>query len=231
MRLLTPQEREALLLTSLQKILDGELTEGKVLRQLRKDILGMSQDQYAALVGISRRTLSDIENDIGSQSIAVINSVFKPFGLRLGLLPSSKFLFEKLVEAQDSEDVLFSGQDRLSSFKREVHKASGWYELRRNDKGQFYFVLKAGIGEVILRSEIYESKAAAETGIAAVQKNSPLDECYDRKEAVNGKWYFNLRTANGMIIGTSQMYTSSTVRDNGIESVKANGATTTIAIK
>jgi DNA-binding XRE family transcriptional regulator len=122
MKLLTPQERELLLLTSLQKILDGELTEGKVLRQLRKDILGMSQDQYAALVGISRRTLSDIENDTGSQSITVINSVFKPFGLRLGLLPSSKFLFAKLAEAQHSEDVLFTGQDRLSSFKREVHR-------------------------------------------------------------------------------------------------------------
>ena len=51
---------------------------------------------------------------------------------------------------------------------------SGWYELSSNDKGQHFFVLKAGNAETILRSEQYESKAAAENGIASVQKNSPL---------------------------------------------------------
>lgn len=105
---------------------------------------------------------------------------------------------------------------------------AGWYELSKNDKGQFHFVLKAGNGEVILRSETYETKAAAETGIASVQKNSPLDERYERKEAVNGKFYFNLKAANHQIIGTSQMYASSSGRDNGIESVKTNGSTTSI---
>ena len=105
---------------------------------------------------------------------------------------------------------------------------AGWYELSKNEKGQFHFVLKAGNGEVILSSESYESKAAAETGIASVQKNSPSDERYDRKEAVNGKFYFNLKAANNQIIGTSQMYASSSGRDKGIESVKTNGSTTSI---
>lgn len=105
---------------------------------------------------------------------------------------------------------------------------AGWYELSKNDKGQFHFVLKAGNGEVILRSETYETKAAAESGIASVQKNSPAEERYERKDAVNGKFYFNLKAANHQIIGTSQMYTASSGRDNGIESVKTNGPTTTI---
>ncbi|WP_062058198.1 YegP family protein [Cellvibrio sp. OA-2007] len=105
---------------------------------------------------------------------------------------------------------------------------AGWYELSKNDKGQFHFVLKAGNGEVILSSESYTSKAAAETGIASVQSNSPLDERYERKEAVNGKSYFNLKAANHQIIGTSQMYASTSGRDNGIESVKTNGVTATI---
>lgn len=105
---------------------------------------------------------------------------------------------------------------------------AGWYELSKNDKGQFHFVLKAGNGEVILSSETYETKAAAETGIASVQKNSSLDERYDRKDAVNGKFYFNLKAANHQIIGTSQMYSASSGRDQGIESVKTNGSTTTV---
>ena len=52
---------------------------------------------------------------------------------------------------------------------------AGWYELKMNDKGQYSFVLKAGNGEVILRSEQYKSKESAMKGIASVQKNSLLE--------------------------------------------------------
>ncbi len=105
---------------------------------------------------------------------------------------------------------------------------AGWYELNKNDKGQFAFVLKAGNGEVILRSETYEAKASAENGIASVQKNSADDERYARETAKNGKPYFNLKAGNHQIIGTSQMYEAESGRDNGIASVKTNGKTTTV---
>jgi len=45
---------------------------------------------------------------------------------------------------------------------------AGWYELSSNDKGQFSFVLKAGNGEVILRSEQYNTKASAENGVKSL---------------------------------------------------------------
>jgi hypothetical protein len=105
---------------------------------------------------------------------------------------------------------------------------AGWYELGSNDKGQYSFVLKAGNGEVILRSEQYESKASAENGIASVQANSPLDARYDRKEASDGRPFFNLKAGNHQVIGTSQMYKTAAARDGGIESVKTNGPTTTV---
>jgi uncharacterized protein len=105
---------------------------------------------------------------------------------------------------------------------------AGWYELSTNDKGQFSFVLKAGNGEVVLRSEQYESKAAAENGIASVQKNSPLDERYERKQAADGRPFFNLKAANHQVIGSSQMYQTEAGRENGIASVKTNGPTETV---
>lgn len=105
---------------------------------------------------------------------------------------------------------------------------AGWYELLKNDKGQCSFVLKAGNGEVVLRSEQYESQAAAENGIASVQKNCTSDARYERKEASDGRSYFNLKAANHQVIGTSQMYQSAAGRDKGIESVKANGVSTTV---
>ena len=105
---------------------------------------------------------------------------------------------------------------------------AGWYELSSNDQGKFSFALKAGNGEVILRSEQYDSKAAAENGIRSVQTNSPQDERYDRKDASDGRCYFNLKAGNHQVIGTSQMYKDAAGRDNGIKSVQTNGPSTTV---
>lgn len=105
---------------------------------------------------------------------------------------------------------------------------AGWYELNKNDKGQFSFVLKAGNSEVILRSEVYETRASAENGIASVQKNSPGDASYARSTASDGRFYFTLKAANHQVIGTSQMYKTEASRDGGIESVKTNGPTATV---
>ncbi|MCU1716107.1 YegP family protein [Pseudomonas sp. 5P_3.1_Bac2] len=102
------------------------------------------------------------------------------------------------------------------------------YVLKKNEKGQYSFVLKAGNGEVILRSEQYESRSAAEGGIASVQKNAADEARYERKDASDGRFYFNLKAANHQVIGTSQLYKSATGRDDGITSVKNNGATTTV---
>ena len=56
---------------------------------------------------------------------------------------------------------------------------AGWYELSKSSDGQFRFVLKAGNAETILTSELYTTRAAAENGIASVQKNSPDDARYE----------------------------------------------------
>ena len=76
--------------------------------------------------------------------------------------------------------------------------------------------------KVILGSEGYTTKAACINGIESVKTNSQDDNRFDRKEAKNGKPYFNLKATNGQVIGSSQMYASTSGRDNGIESVKKN---------
>ena len=105
---------------------------------------------------------------------------------------------------------------------------AGWFELGKSSDGQFRFVLKAGNGESILTSELYRTRASAENGIASVQKNCAEDARYERKQASNGKFHFNLKAANHQIIGTSQMYATTRSRDSGVESVKTNGASTAV---
>ncbi|MBJ2128782.1 hypothetical protein JC525_07510 [Alteromonas sp. IB21] len=41
----------------------------------------------SSLVGVSRRTLTDIEQDKGSQVKSIIDKVFKPLGMKSGLTP------------------------------------------------------------------------------------------------------------------------------------------------
>ncbi|QQT26775.1 YegP family protein [Sphingobacterium spiritivorum] len=98
----------------------------------------------------------------------------------------------------------------------------GKFILTTRTNGEYQFNLEATNGQVILTSEGYKTKASCQNGIASVKTNAPLDNRYDRKEAKNGKYYFNLKAGNGEIIGTSQMYANNAGRDNGIESVKTN---------
>jgi uncharacterized protein YegP (UPF0339 family) len=47
------------------------------------------------------------------------------------------------------------------------------FESKVAKNGKFHFNLKAGNGQVIGTSEMYESSASCENGIASVKKNAP----------------------------------------------------------
>ena len=105
---------------------------------------------------------------------------------------------------------------------------AGSFELKLAKNGEFFFNLLAGNGQVILKSEMYSSRSAAENGIASVQKNSGEKGQYECKTSTSEKPYFVLKAKNHQVIGQSQMYDSQSGCDNGIESCMANGSTTEI---
>ena len=104
--------------------------------------------------------------------------------------------------------------------------ALGYYQLKKVVK--FSFTLKAANNEVILTSQAYETKEAAKAGIASVQTNGPTAERFEKKTSSAKEPYFVLKAANGLIIGTSEMYSSEAARDNGIKSVQTNSPTTEV---
>ncbi|MEO7660008.1 MAG: YegP family protein [Pyrinomonadaceae bacterium] len=99
---------------------------------------------------------------------------------------------------------------------------AGKFELKVSKNGKYYFNLMAGNGQIILSSEMYESKAAAENGISSIAKNAGDDARYDRLTSKSGDPYFVLKAANGQAIGQSEMYKSTASMENGINSVKTN---------
>lgn len=105
---------------------------------------------------------------------------------------------------------------------------AGWFERYSTEGGSFRWRLKAGNGEVILTSQNYASKEARDNGIESVQKNCADDARYEKADSSSGQPYFNLKAANHQVIGSSQMYSSAASRDNGMASVKSNGATSDV---
>ncbi len=99
---------------------------------------------------------------------------------------------------------------------------AGKFEIYTDKAGEFRFRLKAGNGQTILASEGYKQRASCDNGIASVRKNAADDGRYERKETKSGQHMFNLKAGNGQVIGTSESYTSTSARENGIESVKKN---------
>ncbi len=97
------------------------------------------------------------------------------------------------------------------------------YHVSKGLDAQYRFVLKAGNGETILRSEGYTTKGAAFGGISSCKENAGLESQYERKNAVNGQPMFNLKAKNNQVIGTSETYSSVQARENGIAACKREG--------
>ena len=99
---------------------------------------------------------------------------------------------------------------------------AGKFELKKTESGKYMFNLKAGNGQIILVSQMYESKDSAENGIESVRRNSADDARFERKVAKNGEPFFSLTATNGQNIGKSETYSSESAMENGVESVKTN---------
>ncbi len=105
---------------------------------------------------------------------------------------------------------------------------AGKFEITKSKNDKFLFNLKAGNGQVILTSQMYESKASATQGIESCKTNGILDERFERNTSKADEPYFNLKAGNGQVIGRSEMYSSTAAMENGIKSIKTNAGEATI---
>lgn len=74
--------------------------------------------------------------------------------------------------------------------------------------GKYYWNLHAGNGAIVLRSERYDTEAAALNGAFAVLDNGAALARYQVLPSSNGGAYLNLTATNGQVIGTSEVYAS-----------------------
>ena len=112
------------------------------------------------------------------------------------------------------------------------------YVIRETASG-IKFDLTAVNGQVILTSEVYNTRAAALKGIASIRRTAPGAPVEDRTAAdwqaqphprfemyqdKAGAFRFRLKARNGKIVGVSEGYTGRTGCMSGIDSVRKNAA-------
>lgn len=98
----------------------------------------------------------------------------------------------------------------------------GKFEIFRDNTNLFRFILKVENGEIILSSGAYPSKSSCESGIQSVRMTSGIDARYERLVSKERHPYFNLKSFNGQITGTSKMYNAVSAMERGILAVKNN---------
>lgn len=73
--------REALF----EDIAAGRLSLAEAVRRMRR-IVGMTQTEYARLIGIAPRVLMDIERGKANPRLDTLEKLAKPFGLKVGFV-------------------------------------------------------------------------------------------------------------------------------------------------
>jgi uncharacterized protein YegP (UPF0339 family) len=102
------------------------------------------------------------------------------------------------------------------------------FEINARNDDKFGFVLKSANGQVILVSQGYTTKAACQAGIQSVRAHASVASSFSSLAAKNGSPYFTMLARNGQVIGQSQMYGTTTARDNGIRAVMTSAPLATV---
>ena len=78
--------RGQLIESCLSGVADDTLSINEAVRRLRVEVTGFNQTQFARMCKISVRTLVHLEHGEGNPTLKSLNAVFRPFGLKMGVV-------------------------------------------------------------------------------------------------------------------------------------------------
>ncbi|MCB6185151.1 helix-turn-helix domain-containing protein [Leeia sp. TBRC 13508] len=84
----TPEELQALR-RSLPDRLLKEQPDISVAAKMIREALGLSQEEFARLIQISKGALAKLEQGAGNPTLETLEAIAKPFNLRIALLPQT----------------------------------------------------------------------------------------------------------------------------------------------
>lgn len=84
-----------------------------------------------------------------------------------------------------------------------------------------YFHVRAGNGQIVLRSQAYSSRSASTSAANSLKTNAVIESRYELRDAADGKFYFVVKASNGRVMGYSNLYASKANAERGAEAVRA----------
>lgn len=122
----------------------------------------------------------------------------------------------------------------------------GKFVIKPAKSGGYVFNLKAGNGEIIAVSEVYNSLDSCKNGVQSVKTNAPEAALEDQTAPdftteknpkfemytdKAGEFRFRLKAKNGQIIATGEGYKAKAGCQNGIESIRKNAPEAEVVIE
>lgn len=111
MKNLTMEERDQLIRSIGAAVADGSLDLGGAVKRLRLEVTGLKQATFARMCKISMRALNHLEHGDGNPTLATLEAVFKPFGLRIGLVRIEPIDLRSVVTKTELDDFGFDYPD------------------------------------------------------------------------------------------------------------------------
>lgn len=90
-------------------------------------------------------------------------------------------------------------------------------EIRKDENGQYRFVVKSQKGHDLLESIPFADRGEAAHMFRQLKSQIQNPACAERKTDHLGRFHFALRSADGSPIGYSQFYRSEAGMENGIK--------------
>ena len=100
---------------------------------------------------------------------------------------------------------------------------SARYELTAQKGGKFVYCLKTTIGQVMFTSPEFGTKAEALAAIEQCRASTPNESQFELKKLPTQALFFVLKSSDGQVLGTSELYGTNDWRAKGIATVKSMG--------
>ncbi len=94
------------------------------------------------------------------------------------------------------------------------------FQIYQGCDRKFHFRLKSTQQETLFVSEGFRTKAGAMRGIASLMHHARYQTSYYRRLNTNYRYYFVIKSRDGIVLGASQLYDSRKERETGMETVK-----------
>lgn len=207
-----------------------------------------------------RKVLNDLSNQKGIEKLqesgqhfmqvnfnnnTILKSeAYKDAALRdkdlMSIYNASKKLIAKEAELNDTieqADQAYKTDGRSDDYKKlnfyEAHVGAGTqgFSAFYDEASKEHYFSYVVDGQSLLISEGYKSASSQKSGMDSVESNRTNPERYDRQQHKNGKFFFNLKSANNQNIATSCWFDSEKDLNKAISSLSQAKAPNRDAVK